>query len=142
MDIKNGDIVVSQAFSLEQDFYYYNLENKVEIKWTLPKLVSVGFFRSKGWTCHEYRWKNFPLLPMGGWHLSYFGNNTFIQKKIRDFSHQEYNQERFTNKTQIQKCIDEHKDLFQRPEQIIRQVSFSDNPYLPPHSKMFRVIPF
>jgi beta-1,4-mannosyl-glycoprotein beta-1,4-N-acetylglucosaminyltransferase len=126
------EIDVQSALSLQQDFYYYKLENQVQMKWILPKIVSVGFFRSQGWTCHEYRWKPFPILPQGGWHLSYFGDKTSIQRKIHHFSHQEYNQEKYTDLNHIQICIDQHIDLFDRPEQIIRHISLQDNDYLPP----------
>jgi beta-1,4-mannosyl-glycoprotein beta-1,4-N-acetylglucosaminyltransferase len=132
MRIRAQEIRILQACSLEQDFYYYHLQSQVQMKWTLAKLVNVGFYRAQGWTCHEYRWKTFPVLPRAGWHLSYFGDKAFIQRKIQHFSHQEYNQEDYTDLDKIQSRMDGHMDLFGRPEQVIQHVSLQDNQYLPP----------
>jgi beta-1,4-mannosyl-glycoprotein beta-1,4-N-acetylglucosaminyltransferase len=74
----------------------------------------------------------YALVKRGGWHLSYFGNVNFIQNKIKSFSHQEYNDEKYTSAENITNCIKYHKDLFARGnEHSITYCALEDNDYLP-----------
>lgn len=50
----------------------------------------------------------------GGWHLSFMGSVEDIQKKIEAFSHQEFNQDRYTNKANITYAMKKGKDVFGR----------------------------
>jgi hypothetical protein len=55
------------------------------------------------------------LIPDGGWHFSYFGNVQFIKNKIKNFAHQEYNNENVLgNADQIYDSIEKGKDFLGR----------------------------
>ena len=51
----------------------------------------------------------------GGWHLSYMGDEAFVANKIRTFAHQEFNNEEILGNLDIQKFLDEGRDLYGRP---------------------------
>jgi len=51
----------------------------------------------------------------GGWHFSYTGGYEAIAKKIRSFSHQEFNEAAYTSADHIKRCIARGDDLFGRP---------------------------
>ena len=72
----------------------------------------------------------YPVIPRGGWHLSYFGSVEFISNKIKNFSHQEFNNETVLNN--ISKCINHGLDLFNRKDVSIQNIPISQNGYLPP----------
>ena len=75
---------------------------------------------------------DFETIPKGGWHLSYFGNATFISNKIQNFGHQEYNSDKFTNIENIENKISKGLDIFNRPINI-QSIPIHLNTYLPPN---------
>ena len=120
--------------SLEQDFYYYNLESKFINKWYSSKIISYGLFKNLGRTCDEIRNYACDTIELGGWHLSYFGNKEFIRNKIRNYSHNEHNIETRTNLENIQRCIDSTECIIGKEHSMIK-VPISENQYLPPKYK-------
>ena len=65
--------------------------------------------------------------------MSYFGDEYFIQNKILNFSHQEFNNETFTNIDTIKNKINSSKDLFGRENYVIpNNSSVRENNDLPP----------
>ena len=130
--VKTGDIRVTVNI-LEMDFYYYNLNSKINNKWQFPKIVSFGIFKQNSLSCQNCRWlMNSPVIQKGGWHLSYFGDKFFIQNKIMNFSHQEYNNDEFTNLSKIELRMEGANDLFDRDYNPITKISAYHNDYLPP----------
>jgi beta-1,4-mannosyl-glycoprotein beta-1,4-N-acetylglucosaminyltransferase len=49
-----------------------------------------------------------------GWHFSYFGNVQFIKNKLKNFAHQEYNNEEVLDDDRLYDCIEKGNDLFGR----------------------------
>jgi beta-1,4-mannosyl-glycoprotein beta-1,4-N-acetylglucosaminyltransferase len=130
--IKNRILEISIA-SLEQDFYYYNLNSKIKEIWCKSKLISYHMFQTLNISCEEIRsFKNVTCIKNAGWHLSYFGDKYFIQNKIQNFSHQEYNNSTYTDLTAIETNMIKQRDMFNRPSQPITKISIKDNSYLPP----------
>jgi beta-1,4-mannosyl-glycoprotein beta-1,4-N-acetylglucosaminyltransferase len=129
-----GDIGLA---SLEMDFYYYNLNTRFDTKWYHPKILNYKTFINMNMTCDRIRHTRSKIINRGGWHLSYFGDATFIQNKISNFSHQEFNTENFTTLEKIEKRISNSGDLFDRPESRLRKVAINENNYLPPLYKEF-----
>jgi beta-1,4-mannosyl-glycoprotein beta-1,4-N-acetylglucosaminyltransferase len=129
--IKNGDILV-EVSSLVMDFYYYNLNTKFSNKWTLGKIISYKKYKELNISCNEIRNRNVtvPSINNGGWHLSYFGDSNFIKNKINNFSHQEHNNDNFTNLSKIEERIKNGRDLFDRNEHP-QLISIANNKYLP-----------
>lgn len=105
---KNGSI------SLKQKMYYYNLQWFAH-DWFHPFLINDIYLRENS---------DFDLLrgkkgkQAGfiecGWHFSYFMERHEILRKIKSFSHTEFNTSEFTNEDYIDDCILYGQDLFRR----------------------------
>ena len=125
--------------SLLQDFYYYCLTCKNKEKWTRSKLVSyqtyVSQFHRKPQDCRMYECDRF--IEKGGWHLSYFGSPEFIQNKLEQFAHQEYNKKEYTNMDTIQRQMKTKQDLFSRTNEVMQNIDLLNNNYLPPDYDLY-----
>jgi beta-1,4-mannosyl-glycoprotein beta-1,4-N-acetylglucosaminyltransferase len=130
-DIINGKVEVTFN-SLEMDFYYYNLNNKIKGNWTLAKILTYGKYKELNKQFSDIREiKNLKLILKGGHHLSYFGNEEFIKNKIENFSHQELNKSEYTNLDKIKDRIANNKDLYDRSYSKIQNIKIEENTYLP-----------
>lgn len=120
------------AYALEQDMYYYNLTCKGKSNWYHAKIVNYFTYNTIYNKMPEIiRLVNrYALIRNGGWHFSYFGDVKFIQNKIRNFSHQEFNNEKYLNEEQIKNQIDNSSDLFCRNDNFY-YCSIENNRYLP-----------
>ena len=119
------------------DFYYYNLNSKNMNKWHSVKIVLYRLFKQKNLSCEDYRGLKCPIIKHGGWHLSYFGDKYFIKNKIENFSHQEFNNEQFTNLNKIEERVKNFDDLYNRPSDKIYKIPISQNNYLPPNFYLY-----
>ena len=104
------------AYSLDQTFYYYNLNNAApDEKFYGSVMTSLGTFRK--YLPHRFRsGKNdFEHIPLGGWHFSYFMDEEKILNKIYAISDVE-NLSNYKNITieEIQKKILSGSDLYDR----------------------------
>jgi beta-1,4-mannosyl-glycoprotein beta-1,4-N-acetylglucosaminyltransferase len=129
---KDFDIAI-----LQMDFYYYNLNCKRNEKWNYAKICTYKNYLDNARDCQKIRnIFNCKFIEHAGWHLSYFGDTNFIQNKIKNFSHQELNNDTFTDKNIILKKIENCKDLFDRDNNSIdnsmKYISVIDNNNLPP----------
>ena len=120
-----------------EDFYYYNFTCfNFKHRWAGTMLMNPGILQQVDYNIErlrQARW-SVPLID-GGWHLSYFGDVEYIKNKIRSFSHQEYNTEKYLNDEQIEDCIKNQKDLFLRPDEGWGTVKIGDKK-LPVNYKM------
>lgn len=123
--------------TLEQDFYYYNLNSLIRSKWQLCKIISYKKYKQLDIKCNDIRHYDTSRIIQGGWHLSYFGNSEFIKNKIINFSHQELNIENFTNITNIEERVKNGADLFNRSWSVIHKIAITDNNYLPPEYDVY-----
>jgi beta-1,4-mannosyl-glycoprotein beta-1,4-N-acetylglucosaminyltransferase len=122
------------------DFYYYNLNCiHASNKWKLAKIVTVSsLINNFKFTPQLLRHYNFSVnIKSGGWHLSYFGDENFIKNKITNFSHQELNMDKFTDIEKIRERVVNNKDLYDRPNEKWRYISFEENTFLPPNWSNF-----
>jgi len=129
--IKNNVFIVNNIYSLEQDFYYYNLNSKMVQKWIYSKILSYKKYKELNLSFQDIRHFNCQLIHKGGWHLSYFGDKYFIQNKIQHFGHQEYNNDNFTNLNIIESRINNQVDLYGRNNKNIEKIPVKNNTYLP-----------
>ena len=130
--IKNKDIK-NDINVLEQDFYYYNLNSKRNEYWYHSKMVTYKKYKELNISCNDIRFLQGTIVKNGGWHLSYFGNASFIQNKLKNFSHQEFNSNVFTDIEKIEEKINKQIDLFNRDKNnSMTNISIDDNTYLPP----------
>ena len=123
------------ALRLEQDYYYYNLSSKFVDPWYYSVMIKYGYLIETGLTPQECRHApKFGIFNKGGWHLSYFGDVSFIQKKIKSFSHQQYNTEPYNTAENIKDCMKNSTDLFNRDKKFhsMVRVPLEENDYLPP----------
>lgn len=120
----NIDIV-----SLEMHLYYYNLHTKVKEKWYHAKLVSIRSLNNSKYAIDDVRFVKCGYIPNSGWHLSYFGDVRFIQNKLKNFAHQEFNTSSINDTDIITNKINTHTNLF---DDIKLEYSpVKSNPYLP-----------
>jgi len=145
--IKNNEIIIT-INALNMDFYYYNLNTKIETLWLFGKILLYKYYihiiKINNFTCSDVRLKNICInqndyiIQNGGWHLSYFGDAHFIKNKLENFAHQEYNNNEYANVEKIEKRVRGGVDLFERPyyENIIR-IPIKENHYLPPEYQTY-----
>lgn len=134
--IKNNEIDVS-INCLEQDMYYYNLNSKLMNKWYHSKIMRFKDLNEQNLTISQIRIGFYSIIFNGGWHLSYFGDKYYIQNKIKNFAHQEYNNPEYNELDKIQEKINESKDIFNRKDNPIQRISINNNNYLPPEYKKY-----
>jgi len=127
--IKKGNIIVDINI-LEMDFYYYNLNTRFKSKWSLCKIISYQKYNQLNISCNDIRNTDCSKILNGGWHLSYFGDKYFIQNKIQNFSHQEFNNYEYTDLEKIEERIQNNKDLYDRDSDI-EKIKIENNTYLP-----------
>jgi beta-1,4-mannosyl-glycoprotein beta-1,4-N-acetylglucosaminyltransferase len=124
--------------ALEQDFYYYNMTCRSNEKWYQAKIFSYEFYKTANLSLNQIREFQFPFVMPGGWHLSYFGDTKFIQNKIQNFGHQEF------NLPEILDAVDENRrngtDLFNRKDLVFRRQPLEQNTYLPPRIDLLEAI--
>jgi beta-1,4-mannosyl-glycoprotein beta-1,4-N-acetylglucosaminyltransferase len=129
---KNNIMYHSLHSSLLMDMYYYNLNNRVVTNWTFPKIINYENYKLCNRSCQNIRMsKPMYVIKNGGWHLSYFGDETYISNKLSTFSHQEYNTSVFNNTEHIHSHIKNSKDLFDRDIKL-EFIKINDNTNLPP----------
>jgi hypothetical protein len=124
---------IDRIYALEQDFYYYTPTWKHREKWIAARALPIRLFREHGSKANHIRMgmSSLPQIPYSGWHFSYFGDISFIRKKIESFSHQEFNFEKFKNLQHLDECVRTGRDLFFRPDKSPMYVPVHLNPYLP-----------
>jgi beta-1,4-mannosyl-glycoprotein beta-1,4-N-acetylglucosaminyltransferase len=128
--VKNNNIVVGINI-LDMDFYYYNLNSKMDHKWYHSKILTFEKYKELNTGCDKIRFYDCPIIKNAGWHLSYFGNEKFIKNKLENFTHQEFNMTEFTDEKRIEERIKNGKDLFDRHIKI-ENIPVEDNDNLPP----------
>ena len=132
-DVRNKTILVT-ANCLRQDLYYYNLNTKFHDLWYHAKILTYEYYKKLNMSFNDIRINGngvFPVIQNGGWHLSYFGDKYFIKNKIENFTHQEYNNETYTNLDTIETRMNKQCDIYGRPIPTIK-ISVKDNNNLPP----------
>lgn len=76
-----------------------------------------------------------PYIINGGWHISYFGDASFIRNKLINFSHQEFNTDTYTNLTTIEEKIKTKTELFDDSKFL--HIPIHKNTNLPPLHDIF-----
>jgi len=114
------------AYSLDQTFYYYNLNNAApEEKFYGSVMTTLGTLRKH--LPHRFRsGKNdFEHIPAGGWHFSYFMDEEKILNKIYAISDVE-NLSQFKNLSmkEISQKILSSSDLYDRQTKLSNQERF------------------
>ena len=122
--------VISQrgtVYVYEQELYYYTMNQRAREKWRGTRACRLDDLRN--WTPQVVRFSGGIPVHMGGWHFSYMGGVDSIQRKIADFSHQEYNKGQYTSSVAIKQRVDGNRDLFDR--EIINLITVPGLSHLP-----------
>lgn len=131
------DIYSNEFMGLIYDFYYYNLECKNTRWWWFSKALTYRKLKEIGDIQQIRMWHNGDTCYFkAGWHLSFFGGIDAIVQKIETYTHQEHNNDYILNKERIQKQIDNFKDIFERPEEVLERIPIEENNFLPKNYKM------
>jgi len=101
-----------------------NQLNITEKNWAGTKICQKKFLKSPQWLRNIkikkrkfwafYKVKEPQIILDGGWHFSYLKKSELIQKKIKSFAHQEFNQKKFTDIKEIERRIKSGMDIFER----------------------------
>jgi beta-1,4-mannosyl-glycoprotein beta-1,4-N-acetylglucosaminyltransferase len=127
-DVKNLQIGL-----MDQDLYYYNLEYKIHSYWKGSAMTTYANLKNYE-SIQKFRIYNNLNVYKAGWHFSYFGDENFISNKIKSFSHQELNIEKYTDKILIKQSIDNSENIFDK--QKIIKIPIKENNYLPINYQM------
>ncbi len=105
--------------TLGMKMYYCNLNTTVSLTypwWTKAKIISYETYRLFNLSCDAIRDRPCQIRTKGGWHLSSFGNQSFIQNKLKGFAVQEDTTDTYTN---------------------VEKISIKTNDYLPPKYEIY-----
>ena len=101
-----------------------NLLNVTDEYWMGTKICQKKYLKSPQWlrdikTKKRPFWKFYKpkepqLIFNGGWHFSFLKKPKDIAKKIKAYSHQEFNKDDFVDEKKIEERINNGKDLFNR----------------------------
>jgi len=112
-------------YALIQDFFNYFLNYKrcVFRTWDLAKISRYGDIIKSNYTPQQLRdSKTDNVIRNGGWHFSYLGGIEAIKYKISAFSHQEYNNEKYSDDKVLEEKIRRGLDIYNRKDYRFRQV--------------------
>ena len=110
------------AFSQTMFMYKINLQNLNESNWMGSKVCLKKNF-STPQKLRDLKFKNYPFwridkfnmqIIKGGWHFSFLQTPEDIAKKIKSYSHGEFNTEENTDEEKISEKIKDNKDIFDR----------------------------
>lgn len=136
--VKNSEIKINIA-SFDQDIYYYNLTTRVPEQLSALKILTYQKYKELNTTCQNIRHSSESMkhiIPRGGWHLDHFGDKNFMLNKLKNFSHQEYNNSFYTSLDFIEKCMKNKVSVFTPGKQLLN-VEVKNNRYLPPRYNEF-----
>lgn len=128
---------IKQPLYLEMLFFYYNFYWKKPYHWYRSYIIGKNQLDENSSLTY---WRlcylpNF-VLRNAGWHCSYFMDIADIQRKVKSFSHREYDDEQWTDVQHIKECIAQGKDLFNRTEN--EHLSHAEDISFPPSFSSYR----
>ena len=118
--IKTG--IKFTAFSQKMFMYKLNLQNMNESNWIGSKICLKKHLR-KPQKLRDMKFKKYPFWRLdkrnlqiiyGGWHFSFLQSPESIAKKIKSYSHGEFNTKENSNEENIRKKIRDGKDIYNR----------------------------
>jgi len=116
------------VFSQKMFMYKLNLLNMSEDNWHGSKICLKKNLKSPQWL-RNLKFKKYPfwridkpknlqIIENGGWHFSYLQKAENISKKIKSFSHGEFNKDHIINEENIKTKIEKGEDIFEREHKI------------------------
>ena len=114
-ELRNENISIC---TLGMKMYYCNL-NTVSLTypwWAKAKIMSYETYQLFNLSCDDIRNRHCQIRTKGGWHLSSFGNLSFIQNQLKMFANQQNNTNIYTN---------------------VEKIPIKNNHYLPPKYEIY-----
>jgi len=120
------------AFCQKMFMYKLNLQNLNESDWIGSKVTKVKHLKSMQ-ELRNMKFKNYPFwridkfnqqIIYGGWHFSFLQSPEQILKKIKSYSHGEFNKENLEKK-EIERKIINNEDIFDRGT-ILKKINIDD----------------
>ena len=111
----------------EQKFFYYKFNlTFLNQNWYGSRICVKKFLKSPQWLRNQKIKKKFigmfdrgiKIIKNGGWHFSYLKSPAQIRKKIESFAHSEYNKDEYKNLKNIENCIKNRTDLYDRSSNL------------------------
>ena len=123
--IEEFKIINKYACFIQKNFQSkINLLNISDNNWNGTKITQKKYLKSPQWlrsikTSKPAFWKFYKprqpqLIYNGGWHFSFLKEPEGISKKIKSYSHSEYNKPEFTDEKKIKERIKKRIDIFDR----------------------------
>jgi beta-1,4-mannosyl-glycoprotein beta-1,4-N-acetylglucosaminyltransferase len=113
--------------SLAQRLSYYKINCVSDGVWKEAKILPYSIAKTMENPCH-IRYTDAPQIPNGGWHMSYLGNVKFIQEKLQEFAHHEYNTPEYNSEEIIRQRMEQGLDLYGR-EDVKFKFTLIDNSF-------------
>ena len=122
------------AFSQMMFMYKLNLQNLNESNWIGSKMSLKKNFPAPQ-KLRNLKFKEYPFwrfdkidqqLIKGGWHFSFLSSPLDIAKKIKSYSHGEFNREESTDEKKIEEKIANNKDIFGRDLEL-KKINIDEN---------------
>jgi len=144
-EIRKGHLVIDDTYSLNQPTYYYNLNTRHTIDFFSALITSLdAFYKNRGIhkvTVSGLRSIRHRTIWNAGWHLSFFGDASFIRNKLQTYAHLEHNIPENTDITTIETRVRTFKEPMNRSpgEEAwgLYFVSIKDNKNLPPQYERY-----
>ena len=122
------------VFSQKMFMYKLNFLNLQENNWHGSKICLKKNFRSPQWL-RDLKFKEYPFwrfdkiglqIIKGGWHFSFLSKPSDIAKKIKSYSHGEFNKKEITDEKKIEEKIANNKDIFGRDLEL-KKINIDEN---------------
>ena len=122
------------AFSQMMFMYKLNLQNLNESNWIGSKMTLKKNF-SAPQKLRDLKFKKYPFwrfdkgglqIIKGGWHFSFLQKPSDIAKKIKSYSHGEFNKSEITDEKKIEKKIANNEDIFGRGYEL-KKININEN---------------
>ena len=123
LEENNLDNLKNKIILFNQKFFYYKFNLIISNhNWYGSRICVKKFLKSPQWLRNQKVKKNFigifdrgiKVIKNGAWHFSYLMSPIKIKKKIESFAHSEYNKEEYKNLKNIESCIKNRTDLYNR----------------------------
>ncbi len=120
-------------FKMKFSYFYFNYRNisgpESDYIWTVGlKFAKLSEIKIEELRKNRTKLINSHVFDNGGWHFSYLGNRKQVIKKIKSFSHQEYNNLEFLDNVDINSTIMKNEDFLGRVDFVWGRVSDLDLP--------------
>lgn len=118
-EIPNPDLLtnlpdLSKPLRCRQLYFFYHLNNLNIDKplWSGSRIFRFNYLENNTMqSLRKLPKSKCRVIGNGGWHFSFVGDVEFIEDKLRDFSHQEYNTPELNNRTTITSAIEKGLDV-------------------------------